>query len=65
MPNCYDCENRMEMVGSCHSSCRAALTAKVVGEEYGKKSGWFFWPFDFDPTWLVECDSFKDINKSK
>jgi hypothetical protein len=55
----------MEMVGSCHSSCRAALTAKVVGEEYGKKSGWFFWPFDFDPTWLVECDSFKDINKSK
>lgn len=28
---------------------------KVVGDERGIASGWFAWPEDFDPVWLVSC----------
>jgi hypothetical protein len=33
----------------------------VVGDEHGIKKGWFGWPFNFDPTWLVECDGFEPL----
>ena len=29
---------------------------KVVGNPTGIKHGWFNFPFNFDPTWLMECD---------
>lgn len=30
----------------------------VKGNEHGIKNGWFNWPFNFDPTWLIKCDGF-------
>jgi len=31
----------------------------IKGNPQGIKNGWFFWPFNFDPTWLEECDGFE------
>jgi hypothetical protein len=57
-PDCYECAFRGGVPGSCHSSCRK-WTAQVSANEHGIKMGWFAWPFDFDPVWLVSCDSFQ------
>jgi len=32
---------------------------KVKGHEHGIKNGWFMFPYNFDPTWLLECDGFE------
>lgn len=32
----------------------------VTAEPHGVKSGWFVWPANFDPTWLLTCNGFKD-----
>ena len=26
---------------------------------HGVRSGWFNWPWDFDPTWLLTCNGFE------
>ena len=57
-PDCYKCSNRNTVLGSCHSEC-TERKAVVIGDPHGIKSGWFFWPYNFDPCWLVSCDSFK------
>jgi len=31
----------------------------IRGNPYGIKMGWFNFPFNFDPTWLENCDGFK------
>jgi hypothetical protein len=31
----------------------------VTGNEHGIKSGWFNYPINFDPTWLLTCNGFK------
>ena len=58
-PNCYLCAHRNSIPGDRHSSC-SATTAKVTGNPHGIRRGWFYWPFNFDPTWLNSCDSFKE-----
>lgn len=58
--DCYKCKHRSEVPGSAHSSCKN-LKAKVVGNSHGIKNGWFFWPFNFDPVWLEECDGFEEV----
>lgn len=30
----------------------------IVGNSYGIKMGWFLWPANFDPCWLIECNGF-------
>jgi hypothetical protein len=30
----------------------------VTGNAHGMKMGWFYWPVNFDPTWLKSCDGF-------
>jgi len=27
---------------------------------HGIRSGWFNWPVNFDPTWLENCDGYKE-----
>lgn len=60
-PNCYDCINRRSVPGDAHSRC-ANLKARVVGNKHGMANGWFFWPINFDPVWLEECDGFVSSN---
>lgn len=31
----------------------------VKGDPHGVRNGWFGWPFNFDPVWLVECSGFE------
>lgn len=57
-PNCYDCKHRREIPGDAHSSC-ANFNAKATGNDHGRRMGWFYWPFNFDPTWLQTCDGFE------
>ena len=32
----------------------------IKGNDHGIKSGWFNWPWNFDPTWLENCDGFEE-----
>lgn len=31
----------------------------VTGNQHGIDHGWFYWPFNFDPRWLLSCDGFE------
>lgn len=59
-PDCYKCKHRNDIPGDAHSECGNRL-AKVRGNDHGVKHGWFFWPFNFDPVWLEECDGFEEL----
>lgn len=61
-PNCYECKYRGTIPGDCHSCC-SNFNAKVLGHAHGIKSGWFYWPFNFDPVWLISCDRFEKNEK--
>ena len=61
-PNCRECEYRENIPGDCHSAC-ANKQAHVEGNQHGINNGWFYWPFNFDPTWLISCDGFKEKEK--
>jgi hypothetical protein len=52
---CYDCKHRRPVPGDAHSAC-ANRDAHVKGHPQGIRGGWFMWPVNFDPTWLMECD---------
>ena len=36
----------------------------VVGNEYGRKKGWFSHPHNFDPAWLEKCTGYKAEGES-
>ncbi len=56
-PNCYQCKHRFPIPGDAHSRC-ANPDAQVRGNDHGITHGWFCWPVNFDPVWLVSCDGF-------
>jgi len=71
-PDCYKCKHRRNILGDCHSACEhpksfqmlvAAMagidTLPVTCNEHGFKNGWFYWPMNFDPVWLLSCDLFE------
>lgn len=33
---------------------------KVVGHPTGIMKGWFVWPWNFDPIWLVSCTGYEE-----
>lgn len=37
----------------------SARALKVEANPHGVRHGWFNWPLDFDPTWLVACEGFE------
>lgn len=61
---CYKCTFRGTIPGNCHSRCThpTPFNINVTGNKYGMEQGWFFYPFNFDPTWLITCDGFEDKN---
>jgi hypothetical protein len=56
---CYSCVYRGTIPGDAHSKC-TNKNANVTGVEHGIRSGWFMWPFNFDPVWLISCDGYKE-----
>ena len=59
--DCYNCLHRFPLPGDAHSGCKNRH-ATVQGSQHGIKNGWFGWPFNFDPIWLVSCDGFTAKN---
>lgn len=59
MKKCYNCVHRLPIPGDAHTRCNNPK-ANVEGNEIGIKNGWFLWPLNFDPTWLISCDGFSD-----
>jgi hypothetical protein len=57
-PNCETCKYRQSIPGDCHSRCTNG-NAHVKGHAHGIKMGWFSYPWNFDPTWLLECDGYE------
>lgn len=39
-----------------------SLKIRVTNQNVVKK-GWFAWPFNFDPTWLENCNGFEQKEK--
>jgi hypothetical protein len=38
---------------------------EMVGDSYGIKHGWFAYPINFDPVWMVKrCSNFKPKDKN-
>ncbi len=36
-----------------------AKKLNIKANPHGVRNGWFTWPVNFDPTWLVSCDGFE------
>lgn len=59
MGECYSCKNRRTIPGDCHSSC-AKPDPDMTGDEHGKSSGWFSYPYNFDPVWKTKlCSNYE------
>jgi len=39
----------------------SAKELNIKGNPHGIRSGWFNWPYNFDPVWLETCDGFTPI----
>ena len=63
-PDCYKCIYRSNISGDAHISCKFPDSKKIniKADPHGIKSGWFMWPFNFDPVWLEKCSGFKEEN---
>jgi len=58
MNECYQCKNRRTISGDAHSWC-AKPDPAMTGLDYGIKSGWFWYPYNFDPVWKTkDCCNF-------
>ena len=33
---------------------------EIQGHDTGLRGGWFMWPVNFDPVWLISCNGFKE-----
>jgi len=36
-----------------------AKKLNIKASAHGVKKGWFFWPVNFDPCWLENCEGFE------
>jgi hypothetical protein len=45
----------------------AAVQLDIKGDATGIRRGWFMWPANFDPVWLLNCNGFtpKETNEQK
>lgn len=62
--NCRECIWRIEQSHTHHLACRNTQ-AEVYVSKHGYENGWAFWPWDFDPIWIVKCNNFTTIEVAK
>lgn len=43
----------------------AAVKLDIQANAHGVRSGWFAWPYNFDPVWLENCNGFEAREVSK
>jgi len=59
MNECYTCIHRRTIPGDCHTRC-SNPDPRMTGHKHGIKSGWFMYPFNFDPTWKTkDCSNYE------
>lgn len=59
MNECFDCLHRRAISGNCHIMC-AKPDPAMIGDDKGKRSGWFTYPINFDPAWKRRaCNNFQ------
>ncbi len=59
---CYSCVHRRTIPGSCHTRCAAPWKGGDTpkGDSHGIENGWWYFPFNFDPTWHEDlCSRYK------
>ncbi len=57
---CSDCSNKREVAGNALIQC-IKPDSKMVGNKYGIKNGWFYYPILFDPVWKEsKCANFEN-----
>lgn len=60
---CWDCKHKREIAGDAYISC-AKPDPRMTGDPYGIRSGWFSYPFNFDPVWKEKkCSNFEPKEK--
>ena len=47
-------------VGRSPPMIKTSKELNIKGNEHGIAKGWFNFPYNFDPTWLINCDGFKE-----
>lgn len=46
--------------GAADGTWKAQLRALgITAHTHGVRSGWFMWPANFDPVWLLTCNGFE------
>lgn len=56
---CYFCEFKRNIPGDAHIRC-VNPDENMRGDPHGIRSGWFFYPINFDPVWKTKkCSNFK------
>ena len=60
--NCYNCGYRGELPSNAHSRCKFDWAKSDLSEPQGKawgiQHGWWHFPVNFDPVWMLgECEA--------
>lgn len=64
-PKCYNCRYKRNIPGDTHIQC-VKPDSGMTGDPHGIKSGWFTYPFNFDPIWMTkECSKYCGVNESE
>lgn len=48
------------LAGSIFVELESARELEIQANDHGIRMGWFNWPYDFDPTWLENCNGFEE-----
>lgn len=51
--------NPFEILFGISDNAEQAKKLEIKAKPRGVVSGWFYWPFDFDPVWLENCNGFE------
>lgn len=64
LTECYSCIHRRDVPGSALMRCsQPSERVRKNGHPYGVRSGWFYYPDRFDPSWRtdgIQCCNYKE-----
>ncbi len=65
MAKCYECAYHKNIPGDAHISCvfnwTKAKQDMPIGAAHGINNGWYYFPFNYDPTWMLsECSNYAE-----
>ena len=44
---------------------KPSIELNVTGDAHGVSKGWFMWPVNYDPVWLLTCNGFTPKEEKK